>query len=212
MQFAYQYPERTERLVLVAPGGIGPEVTPLIRAVTLPGAHQVLGALTLPGVRHLAAAGMRTLARSGNRHLRDLGEVATIYEDLADPRTRSALRRVVRAVVDLRGQMITMTDRAYLTEAMPLLFVWGEDDAVIPARHAERVALVAPTAVVEVLPNSGHFPHKDHPERFAKILHDFVRHTRPSTYDRDRWRALLRDGPTEPISDQLAEVAALDAG
>ena len=36
MQFAYQFPERTERMVLVAPGGIGPEVTPAIRAVTLP--------------------------------------------------------------------------------------------------------------------------------------------------------------------------------
>ena len=32
MQFAYQFPERTERMVLVAPGGLGPEVTPMIRA------------------------------------------------------------------------------------------------------------------------------------------------------------------------------------
>ena len=28
MQFAYQFPERTERMILVAPGGMGPEVTP----------------------------------------------------------------------------------------------------------------------------------------------------------------------------------------
>ena len=44
MQFAYQFPERTERLVLVAPGGLGPEVSPAIRAVTTPGFHQVMGA------------------------------------------------------------------------------------------------------------------------------------------------------------------------
>src|SRR5680860_1927313 len=36
MQFAYQFPERTERLCLVAPGGLGAEVTPFIRAITLP--------------------------------------------------------------------------------------------------------------------------------------------------------------------------------
>ena len=44
MQFAYQFPERTERMVLVAPGGLGPEVTPAIRAITLPGFHQAMGA------------------------------------------------------------------------------------------------------------------------------------------------------------------------
>ena len=37
MQFAYQFPERTERMILVAPGGLGPEVTPAIRAITTPG-------------------------------------------------------------------------------------------------------------------------------------------------------------------------------
>lgn len=205
MQFAYQFPERTERLVLVAPGGIGPEVTPLIRAVTLPGAHQALGVLTLPGVRHLGTAGLHALARSGLKHTRDLGEVADIYRSMRDSRTRTALRHVVRAVIDLRGQVITMADRAYLTEAMPMLVIWGEHDQVIPASHADRVAALAPDAVVEVIGNSGHFPHKDHPERFVKTLNDFIRHTRPATYDRDRWRELLRHGPEQPLSDQLAE-------
>ena len=39
MQFAYQFPERTERLILVASGGLGPDVSPLIRAITTPGFH-----------------------------------------------------------------------------------------------------------------------------------------------------------------------------
>ena len=65
MQFAYQYPERTERLVLVASGGLGPEVTPAIRAITAPGFHQLMGLLTLPGVRHVNGAILRTLAASG---------------------------------------------------------------------------------------------------------------------------------------------------
>ena len=53
MQFAYQFPERTERMVLVAPGGLGPEVTPAVRAVTMPGFHQAMGVVTLPGLRQL---------------------------------------------------------------------------------------------------------------------------------------------------------------
>ena len=91
---------------------------------------------------------------------------------------------MVRAVVDWRGQIVTMADRAYLTEAMPMAVVWGRDDKVIPVRHASNAAALAPDARVEVIPNAGHFPHKDHPHRFAKIVHEFIRSTQPATYSR----------------------------
>ncbi|MET0997604.1 MAG: alpha/beta fold hydrolase, partial [Marmoricola sp.] len=94
MQFAYQFPERTERMILVAPGGLGPEVTPVIRAITLPGFHHVMGVATLPGIRHVGKAGMRALSRSGITAARDLGEVAEIYESFKDPRARAAIRHV----------------------------------------------------------------------------------------------------------------------
>ncbi len=203
MQFAYQFPERTERLVLVAPGGLGPEVTPLIRAVGLPGFKAVMTLLTLPGIRHVGTTGMRALSRTGLAATHDLDEVADIFDTFKDPRARAAIAHVVRAVVDARGQIVTMVDRAYLTQAMPMLVVWGAEDMVIPAKHAETVAAIAPGAQVEVLGNSGHFPHKDHPERFVKVLSDFVRSTQPASYHRGRWRQLLRNGPLEPVTEQL---------
>ena len=89
MQFAYQFPERTERMVLVAPGGLGPEVTPAIRAITLPGFHQAMGVVTLPGVRQLTTAGLRALAASGLPQARDLDEVAEIVESFKDPQARA---------------------------------------------------------------------------------------------------------------------------
>ncbi len=204
MQFAYQFPERTERLALVAPGGLGPEVSPAIRAITTPGFHQLMGLLTVPGVRHAGVAGMRLLAASGLRSARDLGEVACIYDSFKDPRSRAAVRHVVRAVVDWRGQVVSMADRAYLTDAMPMAVVWGEDDRVIPVRHADNVATLAPKARVEIIPNAGHFPHKDHPQRFAKILHEFIRSTQPATYSRGRWRRLLdRGGVPAAVVDDI---------
>ena len=42
MQFCYQYPERTERLVLVGSGGLGREVNPILRFLSLPGSDAVL--------------------------------------------------------------------------------------------------------------------------------------------------------------------------
>ncbi|MDR7255516.1 pimeloyl-ACP methyl ester carboxylesterase [Nocardioides sp. BE266] len=194
MQFAYQYPERTERLILVGSGGLGPEVTPAIRAITTPGFQQLMGVLSLPGLRHVTTATMRVLAASGVSQLRDLDEVADIYDSFKDPDTRAAIRHVVRAVVDWRGQIVTMADRAYLTEAMPMCVVWGADDLVIPVDHASNASALAPSARVEIIPNAGHFPHKDHPERFVKVVRDFIRSSEPSHYDRDRWRELLEEG------------------
>ena len=99
----------------------------------------------------------------GVKEFRDFGEVATIYETFKDHDARSAICHVTSAVVDWRGQVVTMADRAYLTEAMPLCVIWGEDDRVIPAAHAGLATALAPGARVEVIPNAGHFPHKDHP-------------------------------------------------
>jgi pimeloyl-ACP methyl ester carboxylesterase len=194
MQFAYQFPERTQRLLLVASGGLGPEVSPVIRAISTPGFHQVMGLLTLPGIRHVGRAGLRALAGTGLSVTRDLGEVATIYETFRDPAARHAVRHVVRGVVDWQGQIVTMADRAYLTEAMPMWVVWGRDDRVIPVHHANIAARLAPEARVEVLADSGHFPHKDQPERFVKIVEEFIRTTAPATYSRARFRRLLRTG------------------
>ncbi|MFC7496024.1 MULTISPECIES: alpha/beta fold hydrolase [unclassified Nocardioides] len=199
MQFAYQFPERTERLVIVASGGLGPEVHPGIRAITTPGFHEAMGVLTLPGLRHLGIAGMRTLAAIGLKQTRDFGEAARIFDSFKDPATRHATRHVVRAVVDWRGQIVTMADRAYLSEAMPMCVVWGRDDRVIPVRHANTAAELAPNARVEVIPGAGHFPHHDDPERFCQVLEEFVRTTEPATYSRARFRALLKNGGPVPL-------------
>jgi pimeloyl-ACP methyl ester carboxylesterase len=208
MQFAYQFPERTERMVLVAPGGLGREVSAAIRAITLPGFHQAMGLVTLPGVRQLTRGGLRTLAGTGLPRTRDLGEVAEIVDSLRDPAARRAIRHVVCAVVDWRGQVVTMVDRAYLTQAMPMCVVWGTEDGVIPVRHAGIAAELAPGARVEVIANAGHFPHKDHPQRFVKIVSDFVRSTEPATYHRGRWRALLKAGHHNPPRERLRVVSA----
>ena len=207
MQFAYQFPERTERVVLVASGGLGPEVSPAIRAITTPGFHQAMGVATLPGVRHLGVAGMKALSSLPLKATHDLDEVADIYDSFKDPAARAAIRHVVRAVVDWRGQIVTMADRAYLTQAMPMCVVWGRDDKVIPVRHPSLAAALAPRSRIEVIPNSGHFPHKDHPQRFARIVTDFVRTTQPATYSRARWRQLLRNGYVPPVGpvELLAE-------
>ncbi|KRC63336.1 hypothetical protein ASE12_00325 [Aeromicrobium sp. Root236] len=192
MQFAYQFPDRTERVVLVSTGGLGKEVTPLIRFLTVPGSSAALAAATFRPWRPLVAGGMRALSRTPLTATRDLDEVARIYESLADRATRRAVQRVTSHVLNWKGQFVTMTDRSYLARLMPVLVVWGRDDMVIPSKHAD----FAPTQVsdVHVLNDAGHFPHKDHPEEFCDLVTAFIASNEPAHYHRGRWRALLRRG------------------
>jgi len=210
MQFAYQFPERTERMILVAPGGLGAEVSPAIRAITVPGFGQVMSVVTLPVVRHLTTAGLHALSATGLPRVRDLDEVAYVIDSFKDKRARAAIRHVVSAVVDWRGQIVTMADRAYLTAAMPMCVIWGSEDAVIPVQHAAIAEEIAPGATVELIQNAGHFPHKDHPQRFVTIVDDFVRSTQPAVYHRGRWRALLRSGRQTPLPVEATNEHAVD--
>jgi pimeloyl-ACP methyl ester carboxylesterase len=97
MQFAYQFPERTERLILVAPGGIGREVAPVIRAISLPGFQLAMGLATMPGVLQATKLGLRGLAATRLSAVRDLDEVADIVEHLADPKARAAITHGAQA-------------------------------------------------------------------------------------------------------------------
>ncbi len=193
MQFAYQFPERTERVVLVSTGGLGREVSPLIRAMTLPGAGAALAIATARPWRSVVSATLQALSSTGWASTRDLGEVARIYESLAEPRSRAAVRRLTSHVLDWRGQFITMTDRTYLAQLMPVLVVWGRDDMVIPVSHATHAAR-ASLSDVRVLDRSGHFPHRDHPQRFVELVSTFVADNPPASYHRGRWRGMLRRG------------------
>lgn len=193
MQFAYQFPDRTERVILVSTGGLGKEVTPLIRFLTVPGSGAVLAAATFKPWRPIVAGALRTLAKSPLSATRDLDEVARIYESLGDPAQRTAVQRVTSHVLNWRGQFVTMTDRSYLARLMPVLVVWGRDDMVIPSAHAD----MAPThemSDVHVFEDSGHFPHKDHPKEFVRIVTKFIADNEPAHYHRGKWRALLRRG------------------
>ncbi|MGW3406895.1 alpha/beta fold hydrolase [Streptomyces zhihengii] len=192
MQFAYQFPERAERLVLVGTGGVGRAVNPVLRAVSLPGADLLLAALRLPGMR-LSARLCTALLRGLDTGLGlDAPELLGLIDALPDATARSAFIRTLRAVVDWRGQVVTMLDRCYLTEGMPVMLVWGARDAVVPADQAHLAHLAMPGSRLEIFEDAGHFPFHTDPARFLALIEDFVAGTPPARWDGERWRDLLR--------------------
>jgi pimeloyl-ACP methyl ester carboxylesterase len=195
MQFAYQYPQMTQRLVLVAAGGLGRTVNPLIRFFTLPGSGIALRILGQDIVRYPLVEVMNAIGDTGLPMTQDLHTLAEVYDDLADPAAQSAFLHVLRAAVDWRGQIITSLDRAYLAEHMPSMVVWGERDLVIPVKHARAAAEVLPGSRLEIFPESGHNPHEDEPDMFAEVLSDFIDTVPRSTHHPGMWRKALLQGP-----------------
>ena len=206
MQFAYQFPDRCERLVLVDSGGIGPEVHPLLRLATAPGVEQVLRLASSPPVRTAGRLGGPLLRRLGALAVgTDLDYIADTYPALDDGTARKAFLRTLRAVVDPRGQVITMLDRCYLTRGMPTLLLWGDADTVIPVRHAELAHQAMPGSQLEVFAGAGHFPHRSDPERFLRVVEEFIKNTDAGEYDAQTWRELLRSGrPTDAAPDAVS--------
>ena len=125
MQFAYQFPERLERLVLVDSGGLGSEVSIWLRAATLPGSEYVLPLLFGQPAR-AAGRGARQRARPA-RHAAnaDVRGMAEGFESLGDGDARRAFVHTARSVIDPSGQRVDARDRLYLSEGVPALLDLG---------------------------------------------------------------------------------------
>jgi pimeloyl-ACP methyl ester carboxylesterase len=204
LQFAYQFPERCQRLALVGSGGLGPELSAGLRAATLPGAELVLTALA--GISGPLRVGLQVLERAGRttgwRRVGDFAEAGDALLALRDVEARRAFLRTLRGVVDARGQAVTALDRLYLADSIPMLVVWGSRDPIVPALHAETVRSLVPSARVVVFDGAGHWPHLDEPDRFCDVLLDFIETTEPAAHDLYSWRRLLAqngDGVPRPV-------------
>ena len=215
MQFAYQFPQLVERLILIGAGGVTKDVNIALRISSVPLGSEALAVLRLP----LVLPALQVIGRIGGALFgstgvgRDIPDVLRILEDLPEPTASSAFARTLRAVVDWRGQVVTMLDRCYLTESVPVQLIWGSRDSVIPVAHARMAHAAMPGSQLEVFEGSGHFPFHDDPDRFVELVEKFIDATEPAVYDHDLLRNLLRTGISEQgLTGTLdTRVAVLDA-
>jgi pimeloyl-ACP methyl ester carboxylesterase len=194
MQFTYQFPEIVERLVLVSSGGLGPEVSLLLRAAALPGAGTFISA-TAPLVQRLGG-GLRRVERHVGRPSTDITEVVHGYGLLAASEPRAAFLATVRSVIGVGGQRVSAVDRLYLAEAVPVLIVWGARDRLVPVHHGEQAHRDIPGSRLEIFEEAGHLPQLEEPDRFVAVLEQFLADSEPAEFDRDDWRLRFRAGRT----------------
>ena len=206
MQFFDQFPQRVERLALVSSGGLGHEVSPMLRTAALPGMStllsmtihaRLLGALQDTGGR---------LRRRGYDWGVHLQATTRALRPLQNAGAREAFLQTLRAVIDVHGQRVSATDRLYLLESIPTMIVWGERDHTIPAGHGRRAHKAIPGSRFRTLANAAHFPHLDDPDGLSEVLRSFIRETSPAAIEDDDWGAIL--ARRSPRSRRIGDAAA----
>jgi pimeloyl-ACP methyl ester carboxylesterase len=190
MQFFWQFPQRTDRLVLVSAGGLGPEVSPMLRSAAVPGASALLWAVAHPRVV-AGLAGSGTLGRQVSRALRPL----------SGPGAREAFLQTLRSVIDVRGQRVSARDRLYLLDhaPTPTQIVWGGRDNTIPVAHGEFAHRAVPHSRFDLLPKAAHFPHLEDPAGLARVLGEFLEETDPAPVEDADWgEVIAKRAPRSP--------------
>jgi len=180
MQLAYQYPERCERLVLIGSGGLGREVNPLLKVLTLPGSEILLKVACAGPLRDALGAVGDLGSKLGLATSPHMQELWRSYSSLGDNETRAAFLRTLRAVIDTGGQAVSAANRLHLAGEMPTLIVWGDADPIIPVEHAHAAHEGIDGSRLEIFPDVGHYPHCEDPEHFIAVLLEFIESTVPA--------------------------------
>jgi pimeloyl-ACP methyl ester carboxylesterase len=191
MQFFYQFPQRAERLVLISSGGLGREVSPLLRTAALPGTSALLSLTIHPRVVGALWDGGRRLRSRGSSLGVQLQAIARALRPLQSADAQQAFLHTLRSVIDVHGQRVSATDRLYLLEALPTMIVWGGADNTIPIRHGREAAAAIPGCRFETIPGAAHFPHLEEPDAVAALLGDFIATTEPRGLHDADWGSVL---------------------
>jgi pimeloyl-ACP methyl ester carboxylesterase len=191
MQFFYQFPDQVERLALVSSGGLGREVSPLLRGAALPGASALLWAAahrrTLAGLSAVAGA-------LGDRRPAAAMQLRTVVRALAPLQaagSRSAFLQTLRSVIDVHGQHVSAMDRLYLLGPVPTLIVWGGRDGTIPEAHGRAAHAAIPHSRFELLERAAHFPNLEDPDGLADALLRWIAETEPYRLTDADWSELI---------------------
>ncbi|MGA7052832.1 MAG: alpha/beta fold hydrolase [Mycobacterium sp.] len=188
MQFAHQHRDYCERLALIGSGGLGPDLSPLLRVLSAPGAEFVLPIVAPQPVLNLGNKLGSWLTSAGIQSPR-AGQMWHAYSSLSDAQTRRAFLRTLRSVVDYRGQAVSALNKLHVAEGLPTVLIWGDNDRIIPVAHAYAAHDAVLGSRLEVLEGVGHFPHVEAPMAVADILETFVDSTTPHAHPGGRAHA-----------------------
>jgi pimeloyl-ACP methyl ester carboxylesterase len=185
---AHYYPSRCDGLVLLAPGGFGVELNPVVPFMGTRAGARLLRALYNPRAsRTIKRIAARVESRSSDSRVR-ISELMETYDRLCTEEARAQFGASVRESLALNAD-IDKT-QIVINSRIPVLVLWGREDRVLPVWQAKNVASMLPWSTVRVLDGVGHTPHRSNPATVAREVVNFA----DSGAIRRRRHALLQPG------------------
>jgi pimeloyl-ACP methyl ester carboxylesterase len=175
LHLALSEPARVSALVLSDSAGLGRAVNPALATVTFPGTVRLVTVLakTPPGAAQRALGrALLFFARPWRippKWLKDQYRLAQLPNF-----TEATLAATLRSTVGPAGQREVLLEELPRLQ-MPTLIVWGIEDRVLPYWQAQDALTRLKKGSLELIPNCGHLPHVEQPERFVSILEGFLR-------------------------------------
>lgn len=168
--FSLEHPDMVEKLALVGTAGFGRRVSWLLRIISVP----LLGDLIYQPWLNSKMGVTKRLFYQPPPVLDELLPEMNRLKEL--PGARTAVLRALRAGIGLRG----LRKHEFIMERLknskiPLMTVWGANDRIIPVAHAEEVRRELPESLVHIIPQCGHRPQMEHPNKFNPMLTDFLK-------------------------------------
>ncbi len=165
LHYAARRPEAVAGLVLIAPDGLEGEEG---RYGWLRRSRLLVGLAALLNNRATLAWGMRRHTFHDSRRVTP-AQVDSVAATALSPEGRRAQARIARDVVGRHP-----VDRLLPVIAAPVLLIWGEEDRVLPVRWAGRFLERLPRARLWPVPDAGHLPQVEAPERTADGIRAFL--------------------------------------
>lgn len=175
LELAISAPERVERLVLVSAAGVATRYAGVPLSVMDRWSERVLGRAG----RWTAPEPSRAARLARRRRLRRLGftllsphperiDPRLLYENLVASGPKPGAPRAAAEIAryDVRDRLGEI--------GCPTLVVWGDRDRIVPPSSADEFVRLIPNARKVVFEDCGHVPMIEQPERFNRLVEDFL--------------------------------------
>lgn len=170
---AHHYPTRCAGLALIAPGGFGVELNPVVPFLGTRAGAAMLRALYRPRpARAIERIARRVEARGAAADKVRISELMETYGRLRTEQAREQFAASVRESLALSANI----DRAQIVinSRIPILVLWGREDRVLPPWQAKNVSSMLPWSTVRLLDGRGHTPHRSDPQTVAREITAFA--------------------------------------
>ncbi len=175
LRMAIDSPERVRKLVLISSAGLGREISPLVRLISIPVLGDVLASLGYTPHVNKYARRVRSAAKNATHITDELME--SIYRVEQRPGQYKTTLKFLRTFSDLAGQkpgFLARIRKGLPFIKSPTLVAWGRQDDYLPYTHGELAVRNIPDARLEVFDPCGHLPMFEYPERLNNMILDFI--------------------------------------